>query len=376
MARRKDPPDLTREEAKAFRLSMHQEAASMNTTIDRFLLCPGRINDVVPTGPGPRHAIVALAQEMASRGATYADVIGQTVVSGNGEPFVIREADLLGYVVANGYCTLIPPGESSTLPAARKISLSWAIDCPQPDPRMITRVDTVVEDIPQASQAPKQPLRPASSHPTFEPCSDLMHILTPAYRCPNFDSVCRTMRWDPANGHIPRGFLGATGTPEEVELVLVFAEPGDPHPGDHSTLDESIQHAYWAFREGPGTFHRNARKLFQLCWPGLTFDKQLRKVWMTESVLCSAEVTTGPVPRPVEQACGHHYLEQQLKLFPNALVVALGDKASNRLLRLGIACERAQSIAPPGGNKPAAYASWLRISEVLHSRRNGNEGVL
>jgi hypothetical protein len=369
MARRKDPPDFTREEAKAFRQSMHQEAASINTTIDRFHLYPGRINDVVSTGPGPRHAIVSLAQEMASMGATYGDVIGQTVVSGNGEPFVIREADLLGYVVANGYCTLIPPDECSTVPAARKISLSWAIDCSQVVPQMSTRGATVVEEIPQASQVPNQPLEPASPRPTLEPCSDLMHILTPAFRCPNFDSVCRTMKWDPANGHIPRGFLGATGTPEEVELVLVFAEPGDPHPGDHTTLTEAIQHAYWAFREGPGKFHRNARKLLQLCWPGLTFDQQLRKVWMTESVLCSAEVTTGPVPRPVEQACGVRFLQKQLAVFPNALVVALGDKAKDRLIRLGIEAEGAHSVAPPGGNKPAAFASWVRISETLHSRR-------
>src|SRR5437763_10943031 len=66
----------------------------------------------------------------------------------------------------------------------------------------------------------------------------LANILLPAYGpCPEFATACKEMRWNPDAGHVPRGFLGACGELSEVELLLVFAEPGDPHVGErHSGL--------------------------------------------------------------------------------------------------------------------------------------------
>ena len=67
--------------------------------------------------------------------------------------------------------------------------------------------------------------------------SSLIEILSPAYRCPEFDGPCAgEMRWQPQAGHVPRGFAGAAGLIEDVELILLVAEPGDPRYGEaHET---------------------------------------------------------------------------------------------------------------------------------------------
>jgi len=200
----------------------------------------------------------------------------------------------------------------------------------------------------------------------MKPAPELLDLLAGAYPCPAFSGVCQCMRWAPEKGHIPRGFLGASGEPSEVEIVLVFAEPGDPQPGDHETLEEALAHAYRSFKSGTGVFHQKARAFFNLCWPGLSFDDQLKRVWVTESVLCSAEWSTGPVPREIENECGLRYLKQQLALFPNALVVALGSKAQSRLSRIGVQnVEKAHAFGLPGCNQKEALPSWIRVAEML-----------
>ena len=60
----------------------------------------------------------------------------------------------------------------------------------------------------------------------------LEDILAPAYKpCAEFNpqGACHgEMRWRPNMVMFLAGF-GACGEPSEVELILVFAEPGDPH---------------------------------------------------------------------------------------------------------------------------------------------------
>ena len=207
----------------------------------------------------------------------------------------------------------------------------------------------------------------------MKPTPELLALLTKAYPCPSFAGICGSMRWEPESGHIPRGFLGATGRPEEVELVLVFAEPGDPQPGDHKTLEEALDHAHRSFRAGNGVFHQKARAFFDLCWPDLAFEDQLKRVWVTESVLCSAAWSTGPVPRAIELECGERYLRGQLALFPNALVVALGSKAQDRLRRIGIRdFEPAHAFGLPGCYQKEAGPSWVRVAGILKERRKGS----
>ena len=202
--------------------------------------------------------------------------------------------------------------------------------------------------------------------------SAIANILAPAYMpCIEFQRACMQMRWQPDAGHVPRGFLGASGSLDEVELVLVFAEPGDPHVGEHHEgLESAYEYATHAFATGKDLFHRNVRKILSSCWPDLSFDQQMRKVWLTESVLCSARIECGSVPVGASRTCGQRYLLAQLELFPAALVVALGSNAQTRLRALGYtAFFSAFAVAPPGCNRREARASWELIPLELHSRR-------
>jgi hypothetical protein len=199
----------------------------------------------------------------------------------------------------------------------------------------------------------------------------LEEILSPAYRCPEFDHACIEMRWDPDAGHVPRGFLGACGEVSEVELILVVAEPGNPHDKEqHSGLESAYEYSTNAFRTRKDRFHSNVMKILDMCWPDLPFDQQMRKVWLTESVLCSARKEGGHVGSSSSRACGQRYLLSQLSLFSGALVVALGSKARARLRALGVTdFISAYAAAPPGCNMPDAPESWKQVPIELGRRR-------
>lgn len=200
---------------------------------------------------------------------------------------------------------------------------------------------------------------------------ELKEILIPAYSpCEGFSGVCGSMRWDPTEGHVPRGFLGASGNLKEIELVLVFAEPGDPHDDEvHSGIESAHEKAMRAFSEGTDLFHRNVRLILNLCWPGLSFEEQMKKTWMTESVLCSAPVESGPVRTACERNCGYRYLLPQIKLLNHCVIAALGAKARDRMRAIGIeSFIPAVSAAPPGCNIKKARSSWQAIADEIHKR--------
>jgi hypothetical protein len=200
----------------------------------------------------------------------------------------------------------------------------------------------------------------------------LARILEPAYRpCTAFSGPCREMRWDPSAGHVPRGFVGAAGSLAEIELVLVVAEPGDPHEGEsHEGLATAYEYAVGALEARKERFHGNIRNILDACWRGLPFEQQLAKVWVTESVLCSAKREGARVTSAAATECGRRYLSAQLKLLAHALAVALGAKAEERLRAIGFEnFVRASAAAPPGCNFKGARQSWVRIAEIIAHRR-------
>ncbi len=206
-----------------------------------------------------------------------------------------------------------------------------------------------------------------------EPNAALKAIFLPAFApCDSFGRDCSTMGWDPARGHIPRGFFGATGDLEDVRLVLVCAEPGDPHPSESHSGDSpeemfrsAYDYAYDCFKAGTDLFHRNVRLILNLCFPGTTFDEQMRHAWVTESVLCSARIEGGNVPTVTARACRARYLERQLELLPNAVVVALGAKARDRLAGYKREVLAATAAAPP-------RMQSSRRTGILGSRREAS----
>jgi hypothetical protein len=201
----------------------------------------------------------------------------------------------------------------------------------------------------------------------MKPCHELMKIIDPAYApCVYFKGACQSLRWAPECGHIPRGYLGATGSLEEVRLVLVFAEPGDPHDSKRrETMSTSLEYTYQCMKNGTDRFHRNVRLILDLCFPEDPFDAQLRKTWMTESLLCSAPKESGAVTATAWRTCSATYLKPQLALLPNAVVVALGAKARTRLASLGVPYMEAAAAAPPGCNFKGAVESWHKVAAAL-----------
>lgn len=210
----------------------------------------------------------------------------------------------------------------------------------------------------------------------FMPCRELVQVLLPAYHpCEHFRGACKSMRWRPEQGHIPRGFCGAVGTVDEVELVLIVAEPGDPHTieaydPEASPFDKFsvvCRYVYRCFETGQDQFHRNVRYILDRCWPSTIFQDQMRRVWITESSLCSAEREGGHVPSSVHRQCGSQYLKRELELLSGCTFVALGNKAQMRLKgnRNVLA---AASVAPPGCNFKGARDSWDRIARVVRNR--------
>lgn len=210
----------------------------------------------------------------------------------------------------------------------------------------------------------------------FLPCPELTRVLLSAYGpCPGFSSVCESLRWIPGAGHVPRGFCGAIGQLGDVELVLIVAEPGNPHRGEfygavHSSqelFEEICYYVYKCFSSGKDQFHRNIRRILDLCWPSLRFDEQMRRTWITES-LCSASTEGGPVPAAITRFCTDSYLAKQLSILPHTTIVTLGAKARSRVEHLGVKFMAAGAAAPPGCNFAGAKESWEQVAEEVRRR--------
>ena len=72
---------------------------------------------------------------------------------------------------------------------------------------------------------------------TYTPVQEFVEILQPAYRCSSFDGACKgTATWKPNFGYVPRGFVGALGSIDEVKPVFpilgVFRLNGQPKRDD------------------------------------------------------------------------------------------------------------------------------------------------
>ena len=211
--------------------------------------------------------------------------------------------------------------------------------------------------------------------------SKLKEILKPAYRCVGFDSTCDPpMRWTPNSGHVPRGFYGATGDLEEVTLVLVLAEPGDPsrNPGPEECYEDAesaFDFTGHCFLTAGGQGHENVRNLICRCFPGLSLVDAMRKVWITESVLCSAPFPGATVGAGIERFCAERYLLSQLRLFPHATIAAMGSKAMTRLKRYQVQIPnqivKCGAVFPPGCNFKSTKDSWDRLVEIVTRQGNG-----
>jgi hypothetical protein len=208
------------------------------------------------------------------------------------------------------------------------------------------------------------------------PNEKLIAVMREAYACQHFGS-CRQAIFDPAKGHVPRGFLGATRALSDVRAIFVLAEPGHPHHDEKYTeagsaeklLSEAIFHTYKSYRYGTDVFHRNMRWVMDELWPG-AFDEQLAHVWITEGRLCSIDTEIGAFN---DKLCAPTYLGRQIALMPSAAIVLFGGKARQRVVGLreleGRTVIEARALAPPGANQKMSRPSWQQAIETIRSRQ-------
>ena len=203
---------------------------------------------------------------------------------------------------------------------------------------------------------------------------------------------CPQSTWVPKSGHIPRGFLGATGTLQDVQLVMVLAEPGTPQPQERYRADvqhkedllrstvDFVHDCYRCARPSDdpwdgsylNSVHHNARWFLQRLYPELTFEQQLRHVWITESRLCSLQKSSESATKAVYRSCEETYLAKQLAVLRHAHVVAFGPtKAQKSMERLGVATvlPRSEKVAALSQRSYTALAkarrTWKAVIQTL-----------
>ena len=204
------------------------------------------------------------------------------------------------------------------------------------------------------------------------PAIELQNILTPAYGpCPGFKGACQgTATWRPDVGHVPRGFLGASRSADQVELVLLLGEPGGAngsfrvHDQRINLLTQTVFDTYRHFSDRLAPLHKHLRPWLDCVYPGDEFDEQLAKTWITETYLCSLPKADAKAPRPAEHECASRYLAKQLALFPGRPIVAFGKtKAAPRVRRLA-------SAAPALANQLIfAHALTPRPAQLKEAQR-------
>lgn len=212
--------------------------------------------------------------------------------------------------------------------------------------------------------------------PVELPNERLLAVMLDAYQpCRNFGK-CLEARWNPERGQLPRGPLGATGELDDVEVVMVFSEPGRPLDGERHDADSgpegllrsAMQHTYNCYNAQIDLFHRNVRWFMSEILPDLTFDQQLRHVWLTEGRLCSIENEIGST---TDSTCATAYLARQIEALPEATVVAFGRKAQRYLRGIRVPFISAFALSPPGANYRPALPSWRAAIEEIEAIRRG-----
>ena len=175
----------------------------------------------------------------------------------------------------------------------------------------------------------------------YLPSPELREILLPSHNpCQGFQGMCKGIaNWNPEQGHVPRGFIGAFGSLDEVRVIILVAEPSDPHDKESYTFDDTLmtqtcKYKFGVYRDKKYRYHRNLRILLDRIFPDATLEQQLRNAWIVDTYLRSAPKKSSSMDkRNAERGCAERFLVKQLELFEGRPIVALGRKAQKRVGR-------------------------------------------
>ena len=157
-----------------------------------------------------------------------------------------------------------------------------------------------------------------------------------------------------------------------------MAEPGAITSTEAMNLNPPITFNPWnAVRDSYQRENYWLRNLYLLCqavWPTEIEDKMDAYIggsctfWM--SLPPGNQVKA--VPRPVVNYFLEAYLKRFLGLFPNAVILAAGGKAQQRLSWIKVDFVSCSAFTRPEANKPRARESWMRagieIAQALGGR--------
>lgn len=173
------------------------------------------------------------------------------------------------------------------------------------------------------------------------PNEKLVEILRPAYRCCSFDDACRgTATWKPNFGYVPRGFVGASGSLDEVKVIILSDRPGSPFSQEQysapNELEQTIDFTFQCLSNRTPPFHENLGYLLDRIFPNEGLEDQLKKTWVTNSYLCSFPEYVDDAPSKAWHECADRYLSSQLAILPGRPVIALGTTVGKRARRAGV----------------------------------------
>jgi hypothetical protein len=143
---------------------------------------------------------------------------------------------------------------------------------------------------------------------------------------------------------------------EDVEVVIIVAEPGNPLPGQGhvvtgdpvANLEAVCRDAYGVLESPVGTWQAAVPWQLNLIYPGMSLAGQVRRVWITES---SRSPRTMPQPGPRRR-------ESLSGLVGDAVRAPGGARVRNLELRRAI-------------SKPTGTRSLTRFSTERHMRLAG-----
>lgn len=190
---------------------------------------------------------------------------------------------------------------------------------------------------------------------------------------------------DYSAGERPRHFAGALDTPERVELLLLTAEPGSrPYDWERGRptdawLDDVTSdglgrrgghpfvydpaHVFDARYEDTSHAVQPAMFLAQV-WPELSVEERMARTVVANSFWMQATYSTDNVPRPAEREFAP-ILAGFVDLFPNAIVVAAGNKPRDRLKLASRRAVHMRALFGPGYTRGDAAASRASAAAMV-----------
>lgn len=209
----------------------------------------------------------------------------------------------------------------------------------------------------------------------------ILDLLREAYVPCQYFGTCAQAVYDPKKGLVPRGYLGATASLNDVEAVIVLAEPGYPHPNEShdgedpdAIIRSTIRYTYKCYNEGKDDIHKNVRWFADRLFPEYesNFEKQLDKLWITESRLCSLDEDkeTKNISKVERLRCTEYHALRQIQLFPNAQIILAGVSKAQKAAHLFPGAIRCWAFARPGSNRKEARPSWNEAAVKFQTGRS------